>query len=61
MSDPTQLASDTLDIVSRVIEFTLMLVACVALKALSPDPFYAGWFGGILFACVYFRIWNRSK
>lgn len=54
-----QVPSDRLYIVERGIEFTLTFVACVALKALSPDPFYAGWFGGIIFACVYWRVWKN--
>jgi hypothetical protein len=58
-----QLPSETLNIAGRVIEFTLMFIACVAIKALSPPEhqFYAGWFGGVIFACVYWRVWETIK
>lgn len=56
-----QVSSETLYIVRRAIEFILAFVACVALHALSPNPFYAGWFGGALFAIVYCQPWSQRK
>lgn len=56
-----QVPSEWLDIVGRAIEFILMFVACVALKATSTDQFFAGWVGGAIFTCVYWRVWRHIK
>jgi hypothetical protein len=52
---------ERLDILSRVTEFILTFVACVALKATSTDLFFAGWIGGAIFTCVYWRVWRHIK
>lgn len=63
MTGPTQQTSDWLAITGRIIEFMLMFVACVAIKATSPPEhqFYAGWFGGVIYACVYWRVWRNIQ
>lgn len=58
----TQPTSDALRIVKRAIDFILMFVVCVAIRANCPPEylFVGGWFCGGLFVFVYLAPWEKK-